>query len=75
MREFFNGYLCRSQEDMRGYIQNDVEALSESRLDELEKLVLQYDAQGCSDPLAWALSDIYGELDRQAQPMPEEFEE
>lgn len=67
MREFFSKYILRSREDMRGYIQNDVEALSEEQLDSLEILVLKYDAEGCSDPLAWGLSEIYKDIDRQIQ--------
>lgn len=52
MREFSSKYILRSREDMRGYIQNDVEALSEEQLDSLEILVLKYDAEGCPNPLA-----------------------
>ena len=51
MREIFEVFLLRSREDMRGYIQNDTEALTEAQQDELEELLQKYDAEGCPDPL------------------------
>ena len=59
MREVFEKYILRSCEDMRGYIQDDTDSLTEEQQDELERLMLQYDAEGCEDPLAFALSEIY----------------
>ena len=59
MRNIFRQFILRSREDMRGYIQNDAESLTEAQQDELERLLLQYDAEGCEDPLAFALNEIY----------------
>ena len=66
MREIFQKYILRSQEDMQGYIQNDAESLTEKQQDELEALILKYDEDGCPDPLAWALRDIYKGIDENA---------
>ena len=63
MRDIFRQFILRSREDMRGYIQNDVEMLTEKQQDALEELALRYDAEGCPDPLAAALSEIYRDID------------
>ena len=62
MRELFEKYILRSREDMRGYIIDDTDRLTEEQQDELERMVLRYDAEGCDDPLAFALNEIYRKI-------------